>query len=105
MGDFVTGEWGPAVVIACMCLVTFCCRAAGAVIMSRVAITPRVQRGMQALPGSIILSSIAPAALDHGWPALVALAATVIAMVLTRLELVGLVGGLGTLTLVRALGF
>jgi uncharacterized membrane protein len=87
-----------------MALVTFLCRIAGVVAMSRVRITPRVERGLRALPGSIILATILPAVIDNGWPALAALAAAVLAMAVTRIDIVGLVAGLGTLSIIRALG-
>ncbi|QFU15640.1 AzlD family protein [Microvirga thermotolerans] len=99
------GPWGPVLAIAGMALMTFLCRIAGAVVMSRVAITPRMERGLRALPGSIILATILPMTVDSGPPAFVAIAAGVVTMALTRAELAGLAAGLGTLSLVRALGF
>ena len=55
-----------------MALVTFLCRIAGVVLMSRVRITPRIERGLRALPGSIILATILPVVMDNGWPAIIA---------------------------------
>jgi len=103
-GTFIASPWGSVVAIAAMALVTFLCRIAGVVVMSRVRITPRFERGLRALPGSIILATILPAVIDNGWPALVALGAAVIAMAVTRIDIVGLVAGLGTLAIIRALG-
>ncbi len=103
-GAFIASPWGSVVVIGAMALVTFLCRIAGVVAMSRVRITPRVERGLRALPGSIILATILPAVIDNGWPALAALAAAVLAMAVTRIDIVGLVAGLGTLSIIRALG-
>ena len=87
-----------------MTLVTFLCRIAGVVVMSRVRITPRIERGLRALPGSIILATILPVAMDNGWPAIAALAAAIVAMAVTRIDIVGLLAGLGTLAVIRALG-
>jgi hypothetical protein len=42
--------------------------------------------------------------IDNGWPALAALGAAIIAMAVTRIDIVGLVAGLGTLSIIRALG-
>ncbi len=103
-GAFIASPWGSVVVIGAMALVTFLCRIAGVVVMSRVRITTRVERGLRALPGSIILATILPAVVDNGWPALAALGAAVVAMAVTRIDIVGLVAGLGTLSIIRALG-
>ena len=99
------GPWGSALAIAAMALATYLCRITGAAVMSRVAITPRMERGLRALPGSIILATILPMSLDSGPTAFVAIAAGIVTMVLTRIELAGLAAGLGTLSLIRALGF
>ena len=103
-GTFIASPWGSVVAIAAMALVTFLCRIAGVVVMSRVRITPRIERGLRALPGSIILATILPAVLDNGWPAVMALGAAIVAMAVTRIDIVGLVAGLGTLAIIRALG-
>jgi uncharacterized membrane protein len=103
-GTIVAGPWGSVFAIAAMTLVTFLCRIAGVVVMSRVRITPRIERGLRALPGSIILATILPVVIDNGWPAMIALAAAIIVMALTRIDIVGLLAGLGTLAVIRALG-
>jgi len=100
---FAAGPWGSALAIALMALVTFLCRIGGVVLMSYVRITPRVERGLRALPGSIILATILPSALENGWPALVTLGASITVMAVTRIDLVGLAAGLGTLSVIRAL--
>jgi uncharacterized membrane protein len=103
-GNFIASPWGSVLAIAGMTLVTFLCRIAGVVVMSRVRITPRIERGLRALPGSIILATILPVVIDNGWPAMIALAAAIIAMAVTRIDIVGLVAGLGTLAVIRAFG-
>jgi len=104
LGAIAAGSWGAILVIAAMAAVTFLCRIAGVVVMSRVRITPRVERGLRALPGSIIMATILPVVIDNGLPAILALFATIAAMALTRIDLVALAVGLGTLSLLRALG-
>jgi len=99
----IAGPWGAALAIAAMAAATFLCRIAGVAIMSRVRITPRVERGLRALPGSIVMATILPVVLDNGWPAMLALAATILTMIRTRSELASLAAGLGTLAVVRAL--
>jgi uncharacterized membrane protein len=103
-GTIVAGPWGSVLAIAAMTLVTFLCRIAGVVVMSRVRITPRIERGLRALPGSIILATILPVVIDNGWPAMIALAAAITVMAVTRMDIVGLLAGLGTLAVIRALG-
>jgi uncharacterized membrane protein len=103
-GSFIASPWGSVLAIAGMTLVTFLCRIAGVVVMSRVRITPRIERGLRALPGSIILATILPVVIDNGWPAMIALVAAITAMAVTRIDIVGLVAGLGTLAVIRALG-
>ena len=104
IGALIAGPWGPVLAIGAMALATYLCRIAGAVIMSRVRITPRIERGLRALPGSIILATILPVALDNGLPAILALAVTMATMVTVRSELASLVTGLGALAIIRALG-
>jgi uncharacterized membrane protein len=102
--SIIASPWGSALAIAGMTLVTFLCRIAGVVVMSRVRITPRIERGLRALPGSIILATILPVVMDNGLPAIVALVAAIVAMAVTRIDIVGLLTGLGTLAVIRAFG-
>lgn len=104
LDSFIASPWGSVLTIAGMALVTFLCRIAGVAVMSRVRITPRIERGLRALPGSIILATILPVVIDNGWPAMIALAAAIIAMAVTRIDIVGLAAGLGTLAVIRAFG-
>ena len=96
--------WGAALAILGMMLVTYLCRASGVVLMSRVRITPRVERALRALPGSIVVATILPLAVDGGAPALLGLGATVLVMSLTGIELVAIGAGLACVALLRALG-
>ncbi len=104
LGTYITSPWGSVLAIAAMTLVTFLCRIAGVVVMSRVRITPRIERGLRALPGSIILATILPVVIDNGFPAVIALTAAIIAMAVTRIDIIGLLAGLGTLAVIRAFG-
>ena len=96
--------WGAALAILGMMLVTYLCRASGVVLMSRIRITARVERALRALPGSIVVATILPLALDGGAPALLGLAATIVVMSLLRFELIALFAGLGCVALLRAVG-
>jgi uncharacterized membrane protein len=104
LGTVIASPWGSALAITAMTLVTFLCRIAGVVVMSRVRLTPRIERGLRALPGSIIMATILPVVIDNGLPAIIALTAAVVAMAVTRIDIVGLLVGLGTLSIIRAFG-
>ncbi|HEV2557985.1 MAG TPA: AzlD domain-containing protein [Microvirga sp.] len=94
----------PAIAILAMATATYLCRASGVVLMSRIAITPRIERALRALPGSIVAATVLPLALDGGPPALLGIAAAVVVMRLTRFELAALVAGLAAVALLRAAG-
>ena len=104
LGTVIASPWGSVLAIAAMTLVTFLCRIAGVVVMSRVRLTPRIERGLRALPGSIILATLLPVVIDNGLPAIIALSAAIVAMAVTRIDIVGLLVGLGTLSIIRAFG-
>ncbi|MEP3428970.1 MAG: AzlD domain-containing protein [Roseibium sp.] len=54
------------VLVLGMAGVTYALRAGGYWIMGRMPLTPRVRRGMEALPGAIIVSTILPIVLQGG---------------------------------------
>jgi uncharacterized membrane protein len=72
--------------------------------MTRVRVTARVERGMRALPGSIMMATVAPIAVQSGVGAVLGLAAALAVTALTRFEIVGLVAGLATVAAARAVG-
>jgi uncharacterized membrane protein len=103
--EWIAGPAGPYIAILAMTVVTYVCRASGVILMSRVQITPRIESALRALPGSIVVATILPIAFDGGASAILGLSATIIAMSLTRQELVALAAGLGTVAALRAFGF
>ena len=76
--------------------------ASGAVLMSRVRITPRVERALRALPGSIVVSTILPIAVQSGLSAFVGLSASITLMSVTRNDLAALAAGLAAVVLTRS---
>ena len=90
--------------IAAMAIATYLCRTAGVLIMSRVRITRRVERALEALPGSIVAATIAPTALRSGLPAIMGILAAIVVMRLAKNELAALLAGLGLAALARAFG-
>jgi uncharacterized membrane protein len=72
--------------------------------MSRVRLTPPIERALRALPGSIVIATVLPIAIKAGAPAIVGLTAAIATMSLTRHELPALIAGLLAISIVRAAG-
>jgi uncharacterized membrane protein len=98
------GTWGPALAIAAMALATYLCRISGVVLMSRVRLTPAVQRALAALPGSIVAATVIPIAARSGVDAVAGILAGIVAMALTRNEVAALAAGLGLAAAIRFMG-
>lgn len=92
-------------VICAMLAATYLCRASGFLLMQHVPLTPRIRRGLAALPGSIVMATITPLALRGGWPAIIGIAVAFLTMMRLRNELVALIAGLATVAIARASGF
>ncbi len=104
MRDLIAGSAGPYLAIAAMAIATYACRAGGVVLMSRVRLTPPIERALRALPGSIVVATVLPIAIKAGAAAIVGLAAALLTMSLTRHELPALIAGLAAVSAMRALG-
>jgi uncharacterized membrane protein len=104
MSDILAGPSGAYLGIAAMALATYLCRAGGVVLMSRVRLTRRIERALQALPGSIVVATVLPIAIRAGVPAMIGLAAALTTMSLTRHELPALLVGLVAVSGARAAG-
>jgi uncharacterized membrane protein len=104
MADLIAGPAGAYLAIAAMTLATYLCRASGVVLMSRVRLTPAIERALRALPGSIVVATVLPIALRAGVPAAIGLVAALAVMVRTRQELAALVAGLAAVSAARAFG-
>lgn len=102
--SLLASPWGAVLAIAAMALATYLCRASGVVLMSRVTITPRVERALRVLPGSIVVATVLPLAIDGGLPAIGALVAAIAVMRLVRFELAALIAGLAVVSLLRGVG-
>lgn len=90
--------------ICAMMAATYLCRASGFLLMNHVPLTPRVRRGLAALPGSIVMATVVPLALRGGLPAMVGVACGLVAMAQWRNELLALLVGLATVSALRAFG-
>lgn len=102
-GDGFALPLGPALAITAMVLATYICRISGVLLMSRVRLTPGVERALRALPGSIVVATVLPIALASGPEALVAVTAGIATAYLTRNDLAALVAGLAVAAALRAL--
>ena len=87
-----------------MALVTYLCRVSGYALMGYVPLTPRVRRGLAALPGCIVVATVLPVADRIGPVAFVALGASLAVMAKTRSEILALATGLGVVTALRGFG-
>lgn len=97
-------EIGPWTVIFATALVTVLLRLSGYWLMARVPMTPRVRRGLDALPASLFVSTVAPIALKSGAAGACAVIAAALTMLLTRKELPALAVGFGVAAALRATG-
>lgn len=97
-------SWGALAAITGMMLATYACRAGGFWLMQHVPLTARVRRGLNALPGSIVVATVVPLALRGGFPAIIGIGCAFIVMARLRNELIALIAGLLAVTLARAAG-
>jgi uncharacterized membrane protein len=100
----LAGPAGPYVAIIGMALGAYACRIGGIALMSRVTVTARVERGLRALPGSIMMATVAPVALQSGVAGVLGLAAALGVTAVTRIEIAGVAAGLVTVAAARAMG-
>ena len=98
------GAWGPYIAILAMALATYACRISGVVLMGFIPLTPRVRRGLAALPGSIVFATVIPLIERLGLAAALALLAAIGSMVLRRSELLALIVGMSVVSAARGLG-
>jgi uncharacterized membrane protein len=102
MTDLVHGD--VMLAIAAMAAVTLSLRLGGYFMMSYVTVTPRVRRMLDALPGSVIAAAVLPVALQGGGVAITAVVLAMLAMYLSRSDIVAIVVGVGAAALLRAMG-
>lgn len=101
---FLAGPFGPAAAILAMTLATYLCRVSGALLISRVRITPAVERALAALPGSIVAATVAPLAIRSGPAGILGIVASIATARLLRNDIAALAAGLLVASACRALG-
>lgn len=93
------------IAIAVMAVVTVFSRLGGYWLMAYVPVTPRVRRMLDALPGAIIISAIAPVVLNGGVVVIVAVLAAIVVTVIKRNDFIAVTTGMLVAALARAFGF
>ena len=87
--------------LAGMALASFACRISGFLLMGYVTITPRVEAALKAIPLSVMVGIVTPAATSGKLPELLALLAVGVVMKLVRNDLAAAVAGAATVAIVR----
>lgn len=101
---FIAGPAGPWLAILAMAVATYLLRIGGGLIMSRIRITPTVERALDALPGSIVAATVVPIAIKAGPAAIIGVVTAVVTAWLTRSELAALILSLLVAAGARAVG-
>ncbi|MGQ3031350.1 MAG: AzlD family protein [Ferrovibrionaceae bacterium] len=86
-------------------ILSYGCRAAGFFLMRYVAITPRVEAWLRAMPIALIGAIVGPAAAKGGPPEWLGLAAAIGLMRATGNDFIAVAGAVGLVAGTRALGF
>ena len=87
--------------LAGMALASFACRISGFLLMGYVTITPRVEAALKAIPLSVMVGIVTPAATSGQLPELLALLAVGVVMKLVRNDLAAAVAGAATVAIAR----
>ena len=92
---------GFAAVVAGMAIAVYLTRIGGYWLIGRVTIGPRLRRMLDALPGAVIASSLAPILFHGGLRAALAMGAAAVAMIVLRNDFAAVLAGVA----VAAAGF
>ena len=92
-------------IIAAMAVAVYLSRAGGYWLIGRFTIGVRLRRILDALPGAIIVATVAPVLLHGGWAALSTVSVAAIVMIMVRNDFAAVLLGIAAAALVRAAGF
>ena len=92
-------------ILAAMAIAVYLTRAGGFWLIGRVRMSPRLERMLAALPGSIIAATVAPLLALGGVSALATACAALAVMLALRNDFAAVVAGVVAAALVRAMGF
>jgi uncharacterized membrane protein len=90
--------------ILLMAVVTYPMRVGGFWLMGHVPLTPRLQRMLEALPGTVVVATIVPILAGEGRPAALAIAAAGVVMLIRRNDLLAVLAGMAVAAAARAAG-
>jgi uncharacterized membrane protein len=86
-----------------MALVTYVTRVSGYFLIGHVALSPRLEAGLRAIPGAVLISIVAPAVLSAGPAEALASLATVLVAARTRNLLAAMATGILVVWALRSL--
>jgi uncharacterized membrane protein len=86
-----------------MALVTYATRAGGPLLLSRAKLSPRVEAGLNHVPGAVLVAIVAPQVLNAGLAEAIAAALTVLTAIVTRSLLLAMVVGVVAVWVLRQL--
>jgi len=98
------GGLGAYAVIALMALATYLLRASGLFLAARVPLTPRVQRFLESLAGSILISLVVALAVQGGTVTTLAVLAAIGVMLATRQSVAAIAAAVALAAGLRHLG-
>jgi uncharacterized membrane protein len=96
---FTPGAW---LAIGVMVVMTVFAKTMGFWILGRVPLTPRLRRGLEALPGGVILATIVPITLESGPAGLLGVGVAMLVMVVTKKDWLAVALGLAAVAAHRA---
>ncbi len=97
-------EVSAALALGVIAVVTYLTRIGGLVIMSRMSITKRIERSLEALAGSVLVAIVAPATFEGDLAAKAAVVAAIVIMLLTRNAVLAMTTGLAAAVAIRFAG-
>lgn len=98
------GVFGAFAAVLAMALATHLIRCAGYWAMGRIPMTPRIRRMLDALPGSVVVATVAPLVAQAGSAAAIGIAVVAGVMILSRNEFLAVFAGMGAVAAARAAG-
>lgn len=96
---FTEGAW---LAISVMVVMTLIAKMMGFWVLGRVPLTPRVRRGLEALPGGVILATVVPITLESGPAGLLGIGVATLVMVVTKRDWLAIGLGLASVAGYRA---
>jgi len=96
------GGPGALAAILAMATVTYPMRAGGFWLMAHVPLTLRLRRILEALPGAVVVATVLPILVREGLPAVLAIAAAGLAMMIRRNDFLAVIVGMTVAALARA---